>query len=34
MIDILPATKTDVTSMVNLSYQKRRAYEKAQSKFW
>ena len=34
MIDILPATKTDVASMVNLSYQKRRAYEKAQSQFW
>ena len=34
MIDILPATKTDITSMVDLSYQKRRAYEKAQPQFW
>jgi hypothetical protein len=31
---ILAATKADITSMVNLSYQKRRAYEKAQAQFW
>lgn len=28
------ATKTDITAMVDLSYQKRRAYEKAQPQFW
>lgn len=33
-IKVSQATKTDVTSMVNLSYQKRRAYEKAQPQFW
>ena len=31
---ILAATKADITSMVNLSYQKRRAYEKTQAQFW
>jgi L-amino acid N-acyltransferase YncA len=34
MIDILPATRADIASMVDLSYQKRRAYEKAQPQFW
>ena len=33
-IKVAQATKTDVASMVNLSYQKRRAYEKAQPQFW
>jgi hypothetical protein len=28
------ARKTDIASMVALSYQKRRAYEKAQPQFW
>ena len=34
MTKVFQATKADITSMVNLSYQKRRAYEKAQSQFW
>ncbi|MEK6733868.1 MAG: GNAT family N-acetyltransferase [Pseudomonadota bacterium] len=33
-IKVAQATKADVTSMVSLSYQKRRAYEKAQPQFW
>ena len=33
-IKVAQATKTDVASMVDLSYQKRRAYEKAQLQFW
>ena len=33
-IKVSQATKTDITSMVDLSYQKRRAYEKAQPQFW
>ncbi len=32
--DIERSTKTDVASMVSLSFQKRRAYEKAQPQFW
>jgi hypothetical protein len=28
------ATKPDITSMVDLSYQKRKNYEKAQPQFW
>lgn len=28
------ATETDIPAMVSLSYQKRRAYEKAQPQFW
>lgn len=28
------ANKADISSMVNLSYQKRKAYEKAQGQFW
>ncbi len=33
-IKIAQATKADIASMVNLSYQKRRAYEEAQPQFW
>ncbi len=33
-IKVSKATKADITSMVDLSYQKRRAYEKAQPQFW
>ncbi len=28
------ANKKDISAMVNLSYQKRKSYEKAQSQFW
>lgn len=31
---IVQATKADIESMVNLSYQKRKAYDKAQGQFW
>lgn len=34
MIEILFATKEDVASMVELSYQKRKNYERAQLRFW
>ena len=33
-INIRLANQSDITAMVNLSYQKRRAYEQAYSKFW
>jgi len=33
-IRILQATISDISAMVDLSYLKRRNYEKAQSKFW
>ena len=33
-INIRLATQSDIDSMVNLSYQKRRSYEKAQTQFW
>jgi hypothetical protein len=33
-IKIEKAVKSDIASMVHLSYQKRRAYEKAQPQFW
>lgn len=33
-IKVSGATKADIASMVNLSYQKRKAYEKAQPQFW
>ena len=33
-INIRLATQSDIDSMVNLSYQKRRSYEQAQPQFW
>jgi len=33
-IQIIPATTTDIREMVELSYQKRRDYERAQPQFW
>jgi hypothetical protein len=31
---IRPATPQDIDALVSLSYEKRRAYEKAQRQFW
>jgi ribosomal protein S18 acetylase RimI-like enzyme len=33
-MEIIFASKDDITSMVELSYQKRKNYEKAQPQFW
>ena len=33
-MEIILATKNDVASMVELSYQKRKSYEQAQPQFW
>ncbi|MEK6734643.1 MAG: hypothetical protein AABY27_06050 [Pseudomonadota bacterium] len=33
-MDIFLATKNDIVSIVNLSYQKRKNYEQAELQFW